>query len=105
WSTRDNGFRRSSAGSQSDALARVATDTLVAQAGRSFNAYQVSVQLMRLDDSNPGRAAATSGPTIRALSAVASRLPSSFPATSSKIYGTKVVLPVPRFSQMTHQGQ
>ena len=97
WSTRDAGFKRSSATSQRDAVARVDTDTLVAGSGVRLSAYQLRVL--------PRRAPSSSAtPTVRSVQAVASRPAASLPATSRRAYGAKT-LAVPRYSQMTHRGQ
>jgi hypothetical protein len=97
WSSRDRVFRRTSAGSQSDALVRVATDTLKAQPGVRLAAYKVRVRLMR----RPGKA----GPTLRSISAAASLLPAVVPATSRPLSSAAVSLAVPGYSQMIHRGQ
>jgi hypothetical protein len=97
WASRDRVFRRTSAGSQADSVARVATDTLKAASGVRLTSYRLRVQLMRL----PGHP----GPTVRSLNAAASLLPSSAPATSSPLSTAQVSLPVPGYSQMIHRGQ
>ena len=97
WARGDRVFRRTSAGSQPDAVARVATDTLKAQAGVRLTGYQLRLRLMRL----PGHA----GPTVRAVSTVVSVLPGSAPATSRPLASSPVSLAVPGYSQMIHRGQ
>ncbi|MBW8752421.1 MAG: C39 family peptidase [Propionibacteriales bacterium] len=97
WASRDRSFKRHSAGAQSDAVARVATDTLKAQPGVTLAGYQVRLQLMRL----PGHA----GPAVSSLSAVTSLPPTSAPATSKPLSATAVSLAVPGYSQMIHRGQ
>ncbi|MGO4255568.1 peptidase C39 family protein [Marmoricola sp. RAF53] len=97
WSTRDGVVRRSSAETQADAVADVATDTLRARPGVTLTSYRFMVRLMRL----PGR----TGPTLRAIGAVVSRMPVGTPATSSPLSTTPVTLAVPSYSQMTHRGQ
>lgn len=96
WASRDTTFRRTSAGSQADALVRVATDTLGAQPGVRLTGYRVRVKLMRV----PGR----TSPKLRSVSAVAS-LPAAVPATSRPLSSSPISLPVPGYSQMTHTGQ
>lgn len=96
WASRDTTFRRTSAGSQADALVRVATDTLAAQPGVQLTGYRVRVKLMQV----PGRRT----PKLRSVSAVAS-LPAVVPATSRPLSASPVSLPVPGYSQMTHTGQ
>ena len=98
WTTRDAAFRRTSAGSQGDTLASVSTDTLVAAPGVSLAGYQLRVLLLR-------PATATSGtPTLRSVQAVAS-LPASSTLPTSRRLLPGHTLDVPRYSQMTHQGQ
>jgi hypothetical protein len=97
WSSGDRFVRRTSAGSQSDALVRVATDTMRAQAGVQLTGYQVRVQLLR----RPGHAS----PALDSVSAVVSTLPSAVPATSQPLSPTAVSLAVPAYSQMIHRGQ
>ena len=97
WSSGDRFLKRRSAGSQADAVASVATDTLKAQAGVRLSGYQVRLQLLR----RPGHA----GPAIRSVSAVVSALPATLPATSRPLSGSPVSLPVPGYSQMIHRGQ
>ena len=46
WTTRDAGVRRTSGAAQQDAVARVATDTLVSRSG-NLSAYQVRVLALR----------------------------------------------------------
>jgi hypothetical protein len=97
WSSRDNGFQRTSSGSQRDAYAHVDTDTFVANSEVKFKAWQIRVQLMR-------KHGTTATPIVRTLGAVASQLPATVPATSKKLLGAKL-LPVPKYSQMIHRGQ
>ncbi|MFL6060110.1 MAG: peptidase C39 family protein [Marmoricola sp.] len=94
WSTRDAGFERSSAGSQQDEVARVATDTLVAT-GRPLAAYRVTVRLMRT----------STAPRLTALGAVTSTPATTVSATSLPLQHNAVNLAVPRYSQMIHRGQ
>ena len=97
WASGDRIFRRTSAGSQADTVARVSTDTLLAQPGVQLAGYQVRVQLMEL----PGR----SGPTLASVSEVVSSVTGTVPATSQPASKTPVSLPVPGYSQMIHRGQ
>jgi hypothetical protein len=96
WASRDRAFQRHSGGTQADAVARVATDTLKAQPGVTLTGYQLRLHLMRI----PGHA----GPAVTSLSAVASLLPAS-PPTSTPLSATAVSLGVPGYSQMIHRGQ
>jgi hypothetical protein len=97
WAASDRSFRRTSAGTQADTLARVATDTLKAQPGVRLVGYQVRVQLMR----RPGHA----GPVVPSVSTVVSALPAAVPPTSSPLSSAPVSLSVPGYSQMIHRGQ
>jgi len=97
WARSDRTFRRTSAGSQADDVARVATDAVRAQSGVRLTAYQLRLRLMRL----PGRA----GPTVRSISTVVSALPTGVPATSKPLSSSPVSLAVPGYSQMIHRGQ
>jgi hypothetical protein len=103
WSSSDQLFRRTSAGPQADAIARVATDTLMST-GPAFNGYQFRIYLQRRNGLD-GRPAVTRSPTVLALQAVVSRLPARFPTTSRPLSSAPVWLAVPRFSQMIHAGQ
>lgn len=96
WTGHDDGFRRTSAGTQADALASVATDTVRAARQVTLTRYQLRVELHRLPTS-------TSSPVLRSVQAVASRLGPP-PATSRPLYGARS-LAVPRFSQMVHRGR
>ncbi len=97
WSSRDDQFRRTSLGTQRDAVAWVNTDTLVAASGMALNGYQLRVLPLRTPTS-------TATPTVRSVHAVASRPGTGVRPTSKKLYGGKT-LAVPRYSQMTHRGQ
>jgi hypothetical protein len=97
WAASDATFRRTSVGGQGDDLADVNVDTWQVPGG--VRAWQLRVNLMR---------AGTARPTVRALGAVASRLPdvdgvaTSDPGVASG--PDHVVLDVPRYSQMVHSG-
>lgn len=95
WATGDATLKRSSAGSQSDTVAKVATDTLLAT-GTPLTGYRLTVRLMR----SPGGAA----PRVTTLGAVTSTSSSSLPATSTPLSRKPVQLAVPGYSQMTHRG-
>ncbi len=99
WASGDKFVERTTVSGQSDDLASVNVDTWRAPAG--LVAYRLRVTMGR-------KAGASSNPpSVGAVSAMASRLPSgsvqaSAPGVVSKAGGT--VLPVPTYSQMTHQG-
>ena len=96
WSTRDQVFKRRSAGSQSGAVVRVDTDTLQATNGAQFNAYQLRVLTLRTPSS-------TATPVVQSVQAVASRPATTRAATSKPLFGAKELV-VPRYSQMIHRG-
>jgi hypothetical protein len=98
WARGDAGFRRTSLGSQTDDLARVATDTWVA-AYSGFASWQLRVTLLR-------KAGTTLTPTVGTVGAVVSDLPAVDRVTTSRPGVARgVVLNVPRFSQMVHAGE
>ncbi|MCW2784410.1 MAG: Peptidase like family protein, partial [Marmoricola sp.] len=96
WASTDGVVARSSAGAQSDAVARVATDTLVAT-GAALSSYRITVRLLH----QPGRQA----PTLRSIGIVTSTPSATLPATSVPWRRTAVELTVPHYSQMTHRGE
>ncbi|MFL6156208.1 MAG: peptidase C39 family protein [Marmoricola sp.] len=95
WASGDSVIRRSSAGSQSDAVAHVATDTVVAGA-KPLAAFRLTVRLLRR--------AGDPSPTVAEVGAVTSR-PGTLPATSKPLSTKPVSLGVPSYSQMVHQGE
>ena len=99
WAAGDRSFRRTSVGGQDDDLADVAVDTWRAHAAEGLASWQLRVALMR-------RAGASSpSPRVDAIGAVATRLREveSVP-TSRPGVARGVVLDVPRYSQMVHDG-
>lgn len=96
WATADTTIRRASAGTQSDAVARVATDTVIAKV-RPLASYRLTVRLMR----RPGGA----GPVVSAVGVVTSAPPATVPPTSSPLRSSAIRLGVPTYSQMIHDGQ
>lgn len=95
WTLGDAGVKRSSAGTQSDAVARVSTDTLVAMK-KPLTAFRITAKLMR----PPGGTA----PTVSSLGAVTSAPSATLQPTSAPLKSTAVSLKVPAYSQMTHTG-
>ncbi|MGH3348435.1 MAG: C39 family peptidase [Nocardioides sp.] len=97
WSARDKHVRRTSLGAQGDDLADVNVDTWRVPGG--VTSWQLRVNLMR---AGKGR------PTVRAVGAMASRLPNVDGVTTSQPGVASgpdhVVLDVPRYSQMVHSG-
>ena len=96
WASGDQQFRRTSQGSQTDDLGRVATDTWVA--ATPVTAWQLRVTLHRRTGTRPS-------PKVDVAGGVASALPSTTSVrTSAPGVARGVVLPVPQLSQMVHQG-
>lgn len=96
WAVKDRRIKRRSAGSQADAVAQVATDTVKARGGVTLLSWQVRVRL--------AKAPRGATPRLASVGAVVSSLASP-PATSAPLSRTPVSLPVPGYSQMTHRGQ
>lgn len=96
YSTRDAAFRRTSAGPQSDSVARVATDTVRAAPGVALQRYQLRVLVLRL-------AGTRAVPAVRSVQAVASSAGTLQP-TSRPLLGART-LALPRYSQMIHRGE
>jgi hypothetical protein len=98
WSSGDTAFRRTSLGTQNDDVARVATDTVLANHG-GIRSWQLRVTLFR-------KAGGTSTPRVDAVGAVVSDLPHvDRVSTSRPGVARGIVLDVPRYSQMTHRGE
>lgn len=96
WASGTDAVQRSSAGSQSDSVARVATDTLVAT-GAPLASYRITVRLMH----TPGAPV----PVLRTIGIVTATLPATVPPTSVPLKKSAVSLAVPTYSQMIHRGQ
>ncbi|MDX6278737.1 MAG: hypothetical protein QOJ72_2865 [Nocardioidaceae bacterium] len=89
---------RSSNSSQTDDLARLATDTIVASSGQTFDAWQVRVQLLRPHHS-------TDKPTLYAVNGTAATYLTTSASTSATTMTTSHELAVPKSSQMNHKGE
>jgi hypothetical protein len=96
WASSDRHVRRTSVPGQSDGIGRVDVDTW--KAAKSGRSYQLQVRLMR-------RSGSSVSPSVSAVGAVASRLPSAAGPVSAPSVGRGVVLDVPRYSQMIHRGE
>lgn len=96
WSSRDDAIRRTSAGTQADGVASVATDTVRAAPGVALRRYQLRVLVHR-------QVGTTSAPAVRSVQAVASSSGALQP-TSRPLLGARS-LAVPRYSQMVHRGE
>ncbi|MCL3817625.1 peptidase C39 family protein [Aeromicrobium wangtongii] len=97
WSSGTSRVKRSSYSSQTDDLARVSTDVVTANAGKSFNRYQVRVMLHRPKGSK-------STPTLHAVNAVAASYATRSAPTSATTMTATTDLAVPASSQMIHRG-
>jgi hypothetical protein len=91
-------IKRSSYSSQGDDLARVATDTVIANSGKSFSSWQVRVLLMRPYGT-------TSKPTLNAVNGIAASYLTRTASTSTTTMTATKELAVPRYSQMIHRGE
>jgi len=100
WSAGDMHIDRTSAGPQRDDLAHVATDTWIANDGETFTSWQLRATLYR-------RAGTRATPRLITLGAMASHLPADpgAIAPSPTTITQRVVLPVPKYSQMVHRNQ
>jgi hypothetical protein len=97
WASADRHVRRTTDSGQADDLASVDVDTWVVPGG--VESYQLRVSLVR-----PAGATSPS-PSLDSVGAMASRLPDvSDVATSRPGVARGIVLDVPRYSQMVHQG-
>jgi hypothetical protein len=98
WESGNRSATRTSLGSQTDDLARVATDTLVANSG-GFRSWQLRVLLFH-------RVGSSATPTVGTVGAMASKLPHVSRVTrSAPGVARGIVLDVPRYSQMVHAGE
>ena len=98
WAASDANVQRTSVTGQSDALGRVATDTLYARAD-AFVSYRLRVRLERAAGEDPS-------PTVRSVGAEVSDLTyAAGQATSVPLSSQPVELPVPPLSQEIHAHQ
>lgn len=97
WAHGPKSIERASSTSQPDDLARLSVDTLVANGSRTFDQWQVKVDLVR----KPG---ATHTPKVESVSGAAASYSSRSIATSKTTMTSGSTLAVPSFSQMTHRG-
>ncbi|MCW2839820.1 MAG: hypothetical protein JWR55_1303 [Aeromicrobium sp.] len=98
WAGSTSRVKRSSYSAQTDDLARVATDTVLAGKGQSFDRWQVRVVLHRPKGSR-------STPTLNAVNGVAANYTTRSTGTSKTTMTATTDLPVPRSSQMIHRGE
>ncbi|HJQ07108.1 MAG TPA: peptidase C39 family protein [Nocardioides sp.] len=95
WAATDRHVQRTSYPSQPDDGTSVDVDTWKTA---GLAAYQLRIRLMR-------RTGTSAVPDVDLVTAMTSRLPATAGATSAPGPGDGVVLPVPRYSQMIHQGE
>ncbi|NRQ48439.1 peptidase C39 family protein [Aeromicrobium stalagmiti] len=99
WAGGTSSIKRSSYGSQSDDLARLSTDTVLANSGKTFDQWQVRVLLLK------PRGTKTS-PTLHAVNGVASTYTArNLNSASSTTMTSTKDLAVPMSSQMIHEGE
>jgi hypothetical protein len=91
-------IKRSSYSTQTDDLARLATDTVIANSGQTFTSWQVRVYLMR-------RVGADRSPTLQSVGAIAAAYTSRTVDVSPTTMTATTDLAVPRSSQMIHRGE
>ncbi len=97
WAYGTGGIRRASGTSQGDDLTNLATDTLRANGSRTFDRWQVRLDLVR------PRSASTT-PKVESVSGVAASYSSRRTSTSRTTMTTGKSLALPGFSQMIHRG-
>jgi hypothetical protein len=98
WAASTTSIKRASDTSQGDDLARLSTDTIAANSGKSFSGWQIRVQLMR-----PG--GTMDMPTVYAIGGVAASYTTRSASTSATTMTATKELAVPRYSQMIHRGE
>jgi len=98
WAMSASNIARTSYSSQTDDLAKLDTDTVVAGSGKTFSSWQVRVLLMRPKGS-------ADKPTLEAVNGTAASYLTRSAATSSTTMTSTTELAVPEASQMIHQGE
>lgn len=99
WATGSSSIERSSYSAQSDDLAKLSTDTLVTNAGKTFDQWQVRVLLLKPKGSS-------TSPTLHAVNGVASTyLARNLSSASTTTMTSTKDLAVPMSSQMIHKGE
>ncbi|MCW2830829.1 MAG: hypothetical protein JWP31_1521 [Aeromicrobium sp.] len=99
WARGTSSIKRSSFSTQADDLAKISTDTVLANSGQTFDRWQVRVLLFTPHGSS-------TSPTLHAVNGVASTYTARHldRASSTTMTSTKD-LAVPMSSQMIHQGE
>ncbi|MEO6605241.1 MAG: peptidase C39 family protein [Aeromicrobium sp.] len=99
WAGGTTSIKRASYGSESDDLARLSTDTILANSGKTFDQWQVRVLLMKPKGT-------TTSPTLHAVNGVASSYTvRNVSSTSTTTMTSTRELNVPESSQMIHRGE
>jgi hypothetical protein len=91
-------IKRASGSAQTDDLAKLSTDTVLANSGKSFTSWQVRVRLMR-------PVGATTTPTLEAVNGTQATYATRTTTTSSTTMTKTKELAVPMSSQMIHKGE
>lgn len=91
------GSKRTTYGTQADALAQVDTDIVRTRAGKTFTRWQIQVSTWR-------KTTKVSAPIIRSVAGVSSTYVSKTARTSKTSMGSTIDLKVPAYSQMIHSG-
>ncbi|MCW2800832.1 MAG: hypothetical protein JWQ70_2304 [Aeromicrobium sp.] len=98
WAMSARNIARTSYSSQTDDLAKVATDTVEASSGKTFSSWQVRVLLMRPKGSSDK-------PALEAVNGTAATYLTRSASTSSTTMTSTTELAVPAASQMIHKGE
>ena len=98
YATGTSDIKRTSYTSQTDDLAKLATDTIIANSGASFTGWQARVQLMQ-------SVTTTTKPTLFAVNGIAATYATRTTSTSATTMTSTKDLSVPMSSQMIHSGQ
>lgn len=98
WAKGTSSIQRSSYAAQTDDLARLSTDTVVANAGKTFDQWQVRVLLFKPKGSS-------TSPTLHAVNGIAASYLTRSPGTSTTTMTSTKDLAVPMSSQMIHKGE
>ncbi len=96
WAFNSDTLRRASSTSQTDDLAKLSVDTIVANSGKAFDGFQVKVELHRTSTK-------VKAPILGAVNVTAANFSTRNPSTSETTMTRTVDLDVPRSSQMVHR--
>jgi hypothetical protein len=98
WALSTSRIVRTSHSSQTDDLAKLATDTVIANSGKTFDAWQARVQLLRPHGSSDK-------PVLYAVDGTAATYLTKSESTSATTMTSTKELAVPKSSQMIHKGE